>query len=100
MLGEDAVRGGGRGGGGLVVAEDAAVEGDAGRDGETGGVPWRGGLGVEVHLFEGGGDVGVGFAGGDEAVAVVGADAVLGGWEGLDGYEGVGVRAHCGGGGP
>ena len=89
MLGEDAVRRGGRGGGRLVVAEDAAVEGDAGRDGKTCGVPWRGRLGVEVHLFEGGGNVGVGFAGGDEAVAVVDTDAVLG-WEVLDGYDGVG----------
>ena len=64
----DAVRRG-HGGGQLVVAEDVGVEGDAHYDGKMSGV-------IEVKGY---GNASVEFSGGDEVIAVVGADTVLGG---------------------
>ena len=58
-----------------VVAKDSAVEEDVGRDGETSGVLWKDRLGLRCRAAA---NASVGFPGGDESVAVVNTDKVLG----------------------
>lgn len=60
-----------------MITEDTTVKGNTCCLGESGCVTWRCGFGVDVHLLQGGSDVEVRIAVGDEAVSFVHTDAIL-----------------------